>query len=247
MIFTHQNVDLDAIISVCAYCLTHNIALSAENVQFVPANQMEFPENAVLIDLQKEKHGHTTSHVHEQYWTRLPKNVTLDIDMQDSTGSSFGNLQMVVVGLKHSGFKYTDLELCQYFLPIVDGWFRLEERKGDAAEMYKTLPRVQLGKYWFLVADNIRFMPHITSLALDDHISGTIYLSGFNLGITRYAGLAEPDLTKLPCPAGWFQHSRGYLLAYGTRKANATRWNPQFRNLEEFIRWLETKFTQYKI
>ena len=247
MIFTHQNVDLDAVISVCAYCVEHNIALDETNVHFVPANQTIFPPESVLIDLQITKHNHMTSHVHDHWYNKIPRNVILDIDCQDSLGQSFGNLQMILVGLKYSNFKYSDLELCQYFLPIVDGWFKLEERKVEFAETYKTLPKVQLGKWWFIIADNLKYSPNLTSLALDDQIVGTIYASKFNMGITRYSGLQEPDLLKLPCPAGWFQHSHGFLLCYGSRKSNADRWNPQFPNLQAFIIWLQTKFEVYKI
>jgi len=42
--------------------------------------------------------------------------------------------------------------------------------------------------------------------------SGAIYVTGFNLGVTRYLGRTTPGLRKLqPRLPGWFVHTAGFL------------------------------------
>jgi len=54
-------------------------------------------------------------------------------------------------------------------------------------------------------------------------VSGAIYVTGFNLGVTRYPGRTTPDLRKLqPYLPGWFVHTAGFLACWGSRKSPAT-------------------------
>lgn len=58
-------------------------------------------------------------------------------------------------------------------------------------------------------------------------VSGAIYQTGFNLGVTRYPGRTTPDLRKLqPHLPGWFVHTAGFLACWGNRKSPATSPSP---------------------
>lgn len=246
MIYTHLNVDLDAVLSLCCESLLHKVPLTAATVQFVPANQMDFPEYSTLIDLQINKHDRDHAYA-EKYAEHIPDEISEEVRFQDCFGYDPGTWQIMLVALKKVG--KTDLEICNYFLPIVDGLFRIQQDRIRAKPIYDQLPKVEIkgfqNTYKFLVIEYERSPKDVTFWAGRDGCYGTIYLENYNMGITRYNIHTEPNFMRLPKLSGWYQEK--FIYVRGTRKSPATSFPPQFNNMDGFIAWLKQKFVEYKL
>lgn len=246
MIYTHQNVDLDAILSVVTECVLKNIPITEDFIKFVPANCMEIPEYATIIDLEIAKHEKEKSHL-EQYQDYLPKEIIHEVNIHDGFGYDPGSLQIFLMGLKRSGM--SDIQLCQYFEPVVKGWIQIAQQRSRAKEIYESLRKVIIKgedrEYKFLVVEFLRLPEGVTFYAGLDGCVGTIYADKYNLGITRYPTFKEPNYNKLPHLKGWYQDT--FLYCWGSRKAPAKSYPSQFINLDHFIEWLQEKFRDYKL
>lgn len=243
MIYTHMNVDLDNIVSTLAYCITQKIPVTDEFIQFVPADQTKFPEgdHAILIDMQKNKHT-ADSHT-DQFKEYLPQELIYEINECDATGRDPGNLRLLLNGLRKSG--KTDMEIMQWFEPAVHGWFSIQQERIQGWSVYQKIPRVKIGNYTFLKIENMNTPTAIAFYAAKEDIRGTVYASGYNMGITRYPQFTAPDLNLLPQMNGWFRHPRGFLYCFGSRKSIKTHHNAQFNSLDKFVDWLKGQFIEW--
>lgn len=246
MIFTHQNVDLDACLSVVTQCLLDNVDVSLDNITFVPASQREFPTYATLIDLEIAKHDRSKSHL-ESYKDYLPSEIIQEVNIQDGYGYDPGSLQIVLLGLKKNGI--TDIEICQWFKPIVKGWMIIENLRKQAKPIYDKLPKVTIKgekqDYKFVVCEFHKMPEGGNFFAGQEGCVGTIYTDKYNMGITRYPFLKDPDLSKLPHLRDWYQEK--FLYCHGSRKNVATSYPAQFNNVEHFCEWLKEKFRDYHL
>lgn len=259
MIFTHINPDLDAIFTTVAYCLTNNIPITDEFIQLVPANQQDFPNDSILIDLEKNKHSLERC-AFMDYEEMVPKVVAMEVNIQDCYHADLGSLQLMLMALKKSGKK--EIELFQWFEPIVRGLMRLKSGWDQASESYDKIPIIDIGKYKFMKIENNYLNYHnLTEYGIAHNIAGKVYLDGYNMGIVRFGfGVFDPrdrtwnpNLYKLPpikepnSDRKWFSHPQGFLLSYGTYKSPATTFCRAFDNLDGFIAWLDKKFKDYNL
>jgi hypothetical protein len=93
----------------------------------------------------------------------------------------------------------------------------------QAAEASADASRIEpVGPYRFAVDDGGGLGP-MTGIDLAERgVTGLVYCDGSNLGVTRFAGRANPDLCW-PAPAlpGWFSHPDGFLACWRSRKSPA--------------------------
>ena len=234
MIYTHTHVDLDAVMSVCAYCILHKIPLDSENITFVPASEANIPPGSIIIDLQQDKHV-GPSHC-DQYAEYFPREIMWEINQVDSGHVGHSILQLSITALRKAG--KSDLQIIQTFEPIVYGFFQIRMDYDVAESQFEKIPIVDINGYKFLRLENMRTVGALGGIASRQGIVGTIYLENYNMGITRYNPFKLPDLSQLPYLEGWFKHNKGFLFAYGTRKSTSHKWNPHFNSLDAFITWL---------
>jgi len=259
MIYTHLNPDLDNIFSTITYCLTNIINIDSDNIKFVPANQKEFPQDSILIDLEINKHSATECEF-MKYESLFPKYVVDEINIQDCYNVSAGSLQTVLLAFKKSGLR--EYELLRAFEPIVRGLMKLKVDWDRASQNYESIPIVPIGKYKFFKMEFMEDNFHaLADYGLRHNIAGKVYISKYDMGIVRfgsgdwdkYEKRFNPDFSRLPLiyeskgERQWFQHKSGYLLSWGTYKAPATKFPRAFDNLNDFIGWLNKKFIDYKI
>jgi hypothetical protein len=244
MIFTHEKVDIDAVVSTLVYCITQHIPVTADNITFVPANFKGMKPCDICIDLEKDKH--TEPSFLMKFKDHLPAEIinivnNIDSGYSDSTGLSLMYKSLMTLG-------YTDLAILQQFEPFVRGWFLLKSELGWAEDNYKFLPVVDIGKYKFIKADHIRWVSAFKAIAIREGITGKVYHEKYNMGITRFTHRG-PDLKRLPGinEEGWYVDDRGFLLARGTSKAPSNSHTTKFKNLDDFISWLDSKFFDYKL
>jgi len=249
MIYTHVNVDLDAAVSVCCSCILHKIDLTEEFVQFVPASQQDFPEGeyAVLLDLEKNKHGPFESEVGRSFGEYLPRSFVAAVDYLDSDGHDSSQLRTIhsaiKKGVRSSERSFNDYAVCRHWYPIVEGLMGLKIQHAQSVKRLEAIPRVEIGGHTFLRMEHGYRVHGIGMIASDQGIVGQVYLTGFNIGITRYPDFRDPDFRLLPKLPGWYCDARhGHVYAFGTDKSPKKEWNPHFKNLDEFISWLRVQF-----
>jgi hypothetical protein len=171
-----------------------------------------------------------------------------EIDEQDFQGRVERprfSLGLILAGLRHeygnAGLhgETLDRAILEVMVPVLRGLARLERSRFSAQGAAERIPVVQIGPWIFAVRD--KSLPANSSLGnkaadskapaaigLDMALEargcvGAIYRDGYSLGITRYPGHSEPDLRRLaPHLPGWFVHSAGFLVCWGSRKAPAT-------------------------
>jgi hypothetical protein len=259
MIFTHTNPDLDAIFTTLAYCLTHKIPIERESITFIPANQMDFPQDSILIDLEKNKHAVDRCALME-YESLFPEQIIQEINIQDCYHEDLGSLQLILIAFKKSGLQ--DFDLLTVFEPIVRGLMKLKAGWEKNSVEYDKIPIVDIGKYKFYKLEHNAFNYHnLTDYGLTHGITGKVYLDKYDMGVVRFghgiydprSNTFSPNMTKLPPiyePKGgrqWFQHPNGFLISWGTYKSPAIKFPRAFDNLDQFIEWLDKKFKDYNL
>jgi hypothetical protein len=197
--------------------------------------------NSIGIDLQINKHEIDSSFCKDEFVGILPPEIIKIVNDQDSKGYANSELQvLLMVALKKNHL--SDLQILQYFDPLVRGWIIIQSERDCALELYQKCRTEQIGNYKFVIAENKALPSTLSIHAKNDGCCGTIYCNGYDMGITRYPDQKNPDLTQLPKMKGWFQHGSGFLYAWGTRKAHAESYPAEFHNLSEFIMWLKVEF-----
>lgn len=239
-IYTHMNVDLDNTVSTIVFCLINKVPFDTDHIHFVPANQLDFPKDAVCIDMQINKHAKDSSAVKDLCSNLLPREIVDAITMGDATGRMDSDIRMLINGIHKMNWR--DIDIVRYFVPFVQAWFILQSERESSEAVFHKLKQVQLGKYKFLIVEHHQAPFSVRHWALKENIVGKIYIDKYDMGIMRYPQYTSPDFTKLPRLEGFFVHENGFLYASGTRKAPAKRFPPDFTNLHEFIVWLQVQF-----
>ena len=168
VIFTHMNVDLDAVIGSCVELYRHSLEPSTETIKFVSADTMELPmDNGIPVDIAARKHGTGDSFVGFYCLEELPPNIVDEVNEQDSKGYSRNRvpLSMIIASLHEYGF--TDLQIVQHFFPIVVGMIKMQAAYKAAEEYFKALRVVELGKYRFIISEDNDTHRSLSSYRID--------------------------------------------------------------------------------
>jgi hypothetical protein len=236
-IITHPNLDLDNAFSVVAYCLIHDIEISDKNIDFVPANKVKISDDQIAIDIKANKDKEEHSYF-RRFRDFFPKELIQEIEKQDTSGCSDSvfPLQSILISLKKT--LHNDLEILRYLKPIVKGLMEIKEERKNARKQLKDIPIVEINGYRFIVLQDKDISQEVGIYANRElNVTGTIYFNNNNMGIVRYPDRSQPDLSKLNLK-GWFSHSKGFLFCWGSRKNPKKIPPPQFKNTDDFIKWL---------
>ena len=237
-IVTHVNVDADAVVGMCGELHKRDLFPNETTCRFVPAATKVVGENELAVDIQARKHGDADSYVGWQLVNDLPWYVVTEINQQDKYGSteSLIPIASIINAMKTEG--QTDLEIVQHFYPAVVGWMSFKRLETEAEIIFEKLERVNIKGYNFILTKNNK-NHFVGKVAQREGITGSIFQSDTGWGITRYAGpTRKPDLSKLNLP-GWFAHPAGFLFCWGSRKSPKVVPPPQFKNVDEFVNWLD--------
>lgn len=236
-LYTHINVDLDAVFSVIVEAQQNNIPLDEEHLEFVHADVDVVPEGCLAVDIAARKHGDGDSYVGGFLSDLLPEEVVLEVNEHDSRGFCTPRVPLatLISAVKRSGL--SDMEIVRLFQPIVEGLMKHKEERKYADAYLATLETVEIGGYRFLVQD--KDIPcHISKHASERGVVGTVYWSSNGCGIARFPGEDVPDLSVLSLP-NWYTDHRKFLFCYGSHKAPKDPARSGFRDITELINWLQ--------
>jgi len=241
VIYTHMNVDLDAVVGSCVELYRLSLEPTSDTIKFVSADTTmeEIPDGGLPVDIRARKHGNADSFVGAYCTDLLPPNIVDEVNEQDSKGYSRNRVPLALLIASLATYGMTDLEIVQQCYPMVVGWIKLQGEWKETEKYFHTLERVQLGKYTYIISKSVEHRS-LSSIAVRNGVNGTIFWSKTGCGISRYPGQDKPDLSTLGL-VGWFHHPIGFLACWGSRKAPKSTLPPQFKTVEEFILWLDTR------
>jgi len=241
VIYTHMNVDLDAVVGSCVELYRLGLEPTSDTIKFVSADteMEEIPDGGLPVDIRARKHGNSDSFVGEYCVDVLPPNIVDEVNEQDATGRSRNRVPLALLVASLATYGMTDLEIVQQCYPMVVGWIKLQDEWKETEKYFYTLEQVEIGNYIFVITRNSEHRS-LSSIAKRNGINGSIFWSDTGCGISRYPGQNRPDLSTLGLD-GWFHHHIGFLTCWGSRKAPKDTLPPQFRTVEEFISWLQER------
>jgi len=249
VLVTHPNIDLDAAACIAA------IEVDVEDVEFVSASATELPselKGARVVDhplgVKGKKDADGTQH---SAFASLPEvedirdgNLVRMVDEQDSGDGSSGLGGIIAATRRYyitKGLSGEDLDraILRCVIPMLKGYLIGERALSEARRAAHQIPIITIANFKMAIINNQEFVPMLGQvLGGEMGCVGSIFRDGFNIGITRYPGNAEPDLRRLQehLP-GWFIHSAGFLVAWGSRKAPAKEYPPEGtpRSPEELV------------
>jgi len=232
-IITHVNVDADNVASVLACAMANELPL--ENILFVPADYNKRSPDEIPVDIKANKHPDGDAAVCS-YKDMYPEEFVKSVVHRDNTGR-YTDFAIFIDALKAMG--WNDFDIVKFFHPVMQGLTILKNKEHKAAEKIKKMKRVKIGRWEFLINEG-RHHPLIRKIGPKLGCTGMIYADGNNIGISRFPGKNEPDLSKLNLP-GWFTHPGGFLFCWGSLKAPKERKQEEFKNVEEFIEYVKKK------
>lgn len=245
VVIVHPRPDLDACV-----CVTLAGA-SPQDVHFLPAGATEVPSvcpccgkrltgsERILDHPLGEKGRLDAEGVRHSAAVSMPEAVNADpkllaeVEEQDSTGLVKQPriplpriLAAVRTEASDRGLRDMELdrEVVMTMSRIIRG-LNLLHGAQEAARSYISNSRIEeVGGCKFAVLPPGETPPQVGIILNEEYdVSGAIYVTGFNLGVTRYPGRTTPDLRKLqPHLPGWFVHTAGFLACWGNRKSPAT-------------------------
>ena len=248
MVIIHPHVDLDA----CA-CVA---LASEEEVHFVPAGMGELPTNCpccgkslppdarILDHSLGEKGALDADGTRHAAAASMPEAAEADpdlireVDEQDSAGMVRHprfSLAKVLIALRTEasdrGVRGAELdrEVLTAMIRIIRGLNLIHGYK-DVARVFIERSRIEeVGGLKFALLPPGNTPPQVGIILNEEYdVSGSVYQTGHDLGVTRYPGRDEPDLRRLgERLPGWFVHSAGFLACWGSRKAPATTPPPE--------------------
>lgn len=251
----HVNPDLDAVTCVALAEGNLKAASGSRAVHLIPAGAKALPvrcpchgtpldpaEERVLDHPLGEKGRLDPDGTRHAAACSMPEAADADpdllaeVDEQDSTGRVLRprfSLARVVAGLRQEGASrgLSGEALDRYVLDlggrVIRGLQLLYQARRSAEVEAESVPIVMIGPYKFAILRG-GSSPELGITLASQGIVGSVYVEGFNLGVTRYPGYAEPDLRRLaPHLPGWFVHSAGFLAAWGSRKNPAKEPPPE--------------------
>ncbi|MCS7306407.1 MAG: hypothetical protein NZ602_15025 [Thermoguttaceae bacterium] len=257
-IVIHPHVDLDA----CACVALAGVPV--DEVYFLPANATKVPDElagARILDHDLGWKGASDSQggIHAAALSMpeaaelLGSDLLAEIDEQDRFGQVQQprfSLGMILAGLRRElaaeGLEgeVLDRAILRVMVPILRGLIRLERQRRQGEANAVPLPTVQIGT-WKFALRHAPMQEPIADMALAGCV-GVVWADGLALGVTRYPGQTEPDLTRLaPFLPGWFIHPAGFLACWGSRKAPATSPPPPGtpQTLDELVQLLQSLFS----
>jgi hypothetical protein len=250
VVIVHPRPDLDA-------CVCITLAGAApQDVHFLPAGATEVPEvcpccgkrltgaERILdhplgekgrLDADGTRHSAAISMPESQ---KADPDLLAEVEEQDSTGlvrqprfSLARILAAVRAEASERGLRgeQLDREVISVMSRIIRGLNLLHQAKESAREHITRARIVKIGGFKLALLPPGETPPQVGIILNEEFdVSGAIYQTGFNLGVTRYPGRDEPDLRKLqPHLPGWFVHTAGFLACWGNRKSPATSQSPE--------------------
>jgi len=242
-IIIHPNPDLDA--CVCAALS----GVSAEEVHFLPAGEVKLPvicsccnrkltgQERILdhplgekgrLDTDGTRHAAACSMSEAQMADPL---LLDEVDEQDSTGTVLNprfSLASILAAVRteasERGLRGTNLdrEVVRVMSRIITGLNILNAKRQEADITINGGVRiVEIGSFKFAILPEGNTSPQMGIVLNQKYgVTGHIYAQQNNVGVTRYPGRNEPDLTKLKSfIPGWFIHTAGFLACWGSRKS----------------------------
>lgn len=248
MIYTHQNLDIDAASSVWLFKLYHQ---RDDEVIFVPADYV--PNTAVeyapdiYIDIpagglgwkgEKSAFSEILERTNDEFQEAF-KDLKVLIDIKDSTGEtiripgmSSGTIVDTFIHIKDYYGK-DDNALLLAWKPVIIGMlssYRRYQKALRAADRAKMIENIPI----------IKNAPSQTASIL--HSRGAefvVYEDGFNVGVIRSnsskKNLGELLRDRLPT---WFHHKSGFLSCWGCNKA--PKYSPADISAEELAEIVST-------
>ena len=136
-----------------------------------------------------------------------------------------------------------DAMLLKTWAMVVKGIALQNKDRQNAEENCGDVVTVPIGPYTFAMPQDA-LSPQMGQVLNGMGVTGSIYRDGrFGLGVFRFPGRQEPDLSLLVGKLkGWFVHPAGFLLCWGSRKAPATQPPPKGtpQTVQELIEFLRT-------
>jgi hypothetical protein len=245
-ILTHVNPDFDAFLSVATLrTITDKIIpirYVEKDLQLPYVAEDEFP-----VDIEALKGPEKGNSAFAEFLVDyLPAFVIRQVHAQDCEG--YSDLGIIINGLKAIGTS-TDHILFDIMLPIVRGFVELKRREIETQVLVRKMEKRFIGDFKFLInpGQNLIGYP-ISRYARDHGCVGIIYKNTpENFGITRFAGLEEPNLGKLKGIKelkNFFFHPAGFMVAYGTRKHEIEDPNPAVKTFQKFLKILSSEEVQ---
>lgn len=264
----HQNPDLDAVVCVAL------AGVGAEDVHFIPAGEKEIPvicpccnkkltgQERILdhplgekgrLDVDGTRHAAACSMFESQIADPL---LLEEVDEQDSTGKVVNprfSLASVLAAVRSEaserGFRGTNLdrEVVRTMSRVITGLNILNAKRQEADNTINGGVRiVEIGSFKFAILPEGETSPQMGIVLNEKYgVTGHIYAQQNNVGVTRYPGHNEPDLTKLKrhLPE-WFIHTAGFLACWGSRKSPAMVTPPKGtpQNQEELLALMREVF-----
>lgn len=250
-IIIHPNPDLDA--CVCAALS----GVSAEDVHFLPAGETKLPiicsccnrkltgQERILDHPLGEKGRLDADGTRHAAACSMPEADMADpllldeADEQDSIGkvlnprfSLASILSAVRSEASERGLRKTDLdrEVVRIMSRIITGLNLLNAKRQEADVAINGGVRiVEIASLKFAILPQGETSPQIGMVLNEKYnVTGHIYAQQNNVGVTRYPGRNKPDLTKLKSYLpGWFIHTAGFLVCWGSRKSPAKTLPPK--------------------
>lgn len=250
MVIVHPNPDLDACL-----CIALSGA-SLEEVHFLPAGMTKLPvvcpccgrrltgKERILDHPLGEKGRLDADGTRHAAACSMPEATNADpilldeADEQDSTGKVINprfSLASILAAVRSEasdrGLRGTELdrEVVRTMSRIITGLNLLYTKKQEADIIINGGVRiVEVGKFKFAMLPEGDTSPQMGIVLNEKYgVTGHIYAQRYNIGVSRYPGHNEPDLTKLKSYLpGWFIHTAGFLACWGSRKSPATGMPP---------------------
>jgi hypothetical protein len=244
-VIVHPRPDLDACVCIAL------AGVSPQDVHFLPAGATEIPSvcpccgkpltgaERILDHPLGEKGRLDADGTRHSAAVSMPEASEADPDLlaeveeQDSTGlvrqprfSLARILAAVRTEVSDRGLRDVELdrEVVSMMSRIIRGLNLLYAARKSAHSVIADTRITEVGGVRIAVLPEGEIPPMVGIVLNEEYdVSGAIYKSGFNLGVTRYPGRESPDLRKLqPHLPGWFVHSAGFLACWGSRKSPAT-------------------------
>lgn len=248
-VIVHVKPDLDACI-----CITLASALP-HDVHFLPAGITGIPsicpccgkqltgKERILDHPLGEKGQLDTDGTRHSAAASMPEagsanpDLMAEVEEQDSTGmvktprfSLAGILSAIRTEASDRGLRDValDRKVVSTMSRIIRGLNLLYTAQGSARELIAETRIERIGDFKIAILPPGETPPQVGIILNEEHdVSCAIYVTGFNLGITRYPGHTTPDLRKLqPYLPEWFIHTAGFLACWGSRKSPATLLPP---------------------
>lgn len=244
-VIVHPRPDLDACVCIALTGAT------PQDVHFVPAGATEIPSvcpccgkqltgtERILDHPLGEKGQLDADGTRHSAAISMPEVFGADADLlaeveeQDSTGMVRAprfSLARILAAIRTEasdrGLRDAELdrEVIAVMSRVIHGLNLLHKARASAREIIAQARIEEIGDFKVAILPYGEMAPQVGITLNEEYdVSGAIYHTRFNLGVTRYPGRTTPDLRKLqPYLPGWFIHTAGFLACWGNRKSPAT-------------------------